>query len=165
MAGLAVVVLPRLDQFAAAEEPLDYVGSDVWTAQDGSFTIALPPKGSSTLRIGGTSGALRVQLEDVERLPRLTDLGDLELGEPIRFVATLGGRLDCRLRLVGPVGTAGVVFVEANSVLGADVEFLVPEPGHWLVWAECAGVEVDAVPPVVQVEPAGSAERIELPVG
>ncbi len=58
-AGVRVVVVPALAQFAVSGDVTELRGGETETDPDGRFTISLAPRGSGELRVGDERGGVR----------------------------------------------------------------------------------------------------------
>ncbi len=132
----------------------DAVGLPVRTGSDGRFRLALPPVGSSGLRIQVDGRTTRVPLPTPP--PALTVLGDVELAPGVVLHVELAGGGQCAVTAIGPMHASGVTVIRGTGD-GAAWRLPLPEPGVWMLRALCAGQEVPVEPALVEI-PAG-AER------
>ena len=163
MAGLPVGLFPALEQMVDAPDPLDYVTRATWTDDTGRFEVALPPRGRVSLRIGESRrGVTRISLVSSDTERGVLDLGDIELSPPVKLVVTLAPELRCPVSVVGPVGVSGVSIVEPVGESQGALVFELPEPGRWMLWAQCGERELSVVPSFVDVAGAGSLAPVFL---
>jgi hypothetical protein len=155
---VAVRLVPDLPVLAAAENPLDYVGGESSTDEDGRFVLALPPRGAAELLIGDpATGVLRQKLRPSDDLMPFSDIGDVELPELLRVVAMLDGRDECHLVATGPIGASGVVVVRAVHRSPGVRDLQLPEQGRWWLSLDCDQREVAVDPSMIDV-PEGTQE-------
>ena len=166
LSGVPVQLFPSPAELAAALDPIDYVAASAQSDAEGRFELALPPRGSGTLRIGGGPiGARRIQLPASDSLPAVTDLGDIHFAAPVRLEITLAPDVQCPVRAAGPLEHSGLSVVEASGAFAAGLVFELPEPGRWVLWAQCDDVELAVLPAVVHVAPTDTVIRIHLRSG
>lgn len=150
--GVHVVVMPDLGVYAASEDVTELRGGEDTTGEDGRFSVALASRGAAEVRIGDLhTGMRRIPLASAETLPRIVNLGTVELAPvpPITFV--LEASDGCDLLLTGPVGRAGMAVITARRTGPAMFEARVGEPGRWMIVAVCARRERAVAPAFIDV--------------
>lgn len=162
-AGVPVVVVPELGQFAASGDVTELRGGEAETDADGRFTISLAPRGSGELRVGDErSGIRRVALGPAESLPDVVELGTIELNSlpPVTFVFEAAGA--CELLIAGPDARAGMSVVRATRLGPAMFRAALPEPGRWHVVAVCGQHERAVLPATIEVRPGAADATVRL---
>lgn len=158
-AGIRIATVPDMAAFATSEDVTELLGGETSTDRDGQFMVALAPRGTIELRIGDeTTGVRRVALGNAESLPRLVDVGTIELGPlpPLTLVLEQSG--GCELLLTGPMERLGLTVQSATRVGPSLYRTALPEPGSWLIAARCAGRPRALIQSIVEV-PAGAGEQ------
>jgi hypothetical protein len=162
VAGVEVLVVPTLGEFAAAADYVDYVAPGSVTNRDGRFLVALPPLGAGELRIGSppATPVVRRTLPAAAELPPFTDLGDIDLGTPVILELIVGDLDGCAFSAAGPIGSTSLTIVEAERLEPGVRRFSLPEPGYWGLGATCARQTVPLDPPAADVRAGGLPLRI-----
>ena len=159
-AGIPVTTVPDLAEFAAADDVTELAGGDTETDTDGRFSVSMPPRGRVELRVGVEStGVRRVVLGSADSLPRLVDVGTIDLSPLPRLTLVLEESSGCELILAGPMGRAGVTIHRATRLGASMYEARLPESGQWLVTATCAGGQSRTVAPQTVDMAEGAGER------
>jgi hypothetical protein len=141
-AGVAVRILPTEKTWTAAEDRLTRLPLRTESGSDGRFRITAAENGDYLVEARtSSSGVARVAVRRSNLSPRVTDLGDFFLPEPIEFVARVPGCGSGTLFLSGPLG--GETSLPALVSFPLDAEgsgtALLPEGGAWTAWATCSG--------------------------
>ena len=140
--GVAVRILPTEKTWTAAEDRLTRLPLRTESGSDGRFRITAPEIGDYLVEARtGSSGVARVAIRRSHLSPRVTDLGDLRLPEPIDFLARVPGCAGGTLFLSGPLGGETSLPALVNFPLDANGSgtALLPEGGSWIAWASCSG--------------------------
>ena len=151
--GARVRFIPDPDAFRAGSDPTDQFAADVTTDADGRFVLSLPPKRAGTLQIIAGDGAIaRVPIPaggdgDVQ-------IGDVTLADKRRVMVRLLDPAPCTLYATGPLGPLGMTMLTATGVVGT-YWFDLPEPGTWILSAECGGTGFSLEPPSINVPSDG----------
>ena len=162
-AGVRVVVVPALAQFAVSGDVTELRGGETETDPDGRFTISLAPRGSGELRVGDErTGVRRVPLGPAESLPEVVQIGTIELNAlpPLTLVFEAAGT--CDLLMTGPDARTGMSVVRASRLGPAMFQAALPEPGRWHVVAVCGRRERAVMPATIDVRPGGPDVTIRL---
>jgi hypothetical protein len=162
-AGVRVVVMPDLAEFASAEDPLTLAGGETQTDHDGRFRVALPARGHTELRIGGEADGLRrVTIGPAESARGAIDVGTIDLSRLPPISLVLEASDGCELLLTGPASRAGMTMVRARRVGASVFEAGLPEPGRWFVVATCARTERSVIPAFIDATgvPDGVSVRL-----
>jgi hypothetical protein len=162
-AGVRVVFVPALAQFATAGDVTELRGGEAETDHDGRFTISLAPRGSGELRVGDErAGVRRVPLGPAESLPEVVQVGTIELDAlpPLTLVFEAAGA--CSLLLTGPDARSGMSVIRASRLGPAMFQAAVPEPGRWHVVAVCGPRERAVMPATIDVVPGRPDVTIRL---
>ncbi len=160
---VAVVFVPDLAAFAAAEDPTELRGGETETDADGRFRVFAPIAGTGELRIGSAPGPIkRVPVSAAEALPSVTQLGDIELddGRAVTIVFEEAG--ECQPMLTGPVGRTGLTVVRTTRSGPATFTATLPEPGRWNIVALCGARERSVVPSTIDVQSGSSDAPVVL---
>jgi hypothetical protein len=162
-AGVHVVVMPDLGVYAASEDVTELRGGEDTTGEDGHFSVGLASRGAAEVRIGDVhTGIRRISVGAAETLPRIVDLGTIELAPVPPVTLVLEASDGCDLLLTGPAGRAGMAVISARRIGPAMFEARVSEPGRWMVVAVCARRERAVVPAFVDVPAAARDMSIRL---
>jgi len=153
--GARVRFVPNVQTLIAALDIRDSAAVTVQSDEEGRFSLALPPATDGTVQVIGLDG-------NTTRLPPLPphvtadiEFGDISLPDHRRLVVRLSTTAECVLNAVGPTGSLGVSIV-AESAASANLHwFDLPEPGQWMLEADCGGRTVALVPPIVLVPAEG----------
>lgn len=140
--GVAVRILPTEKTWTAAEDRLTRLPLRTESGSDGRFRITAAENGDYLVEARtGSSGVARVAVRRSHLSPRVTDLGDLRLPEPIDFLARVPGCAGGTLFLSGPLAGETSLPALVNVALDADGSgtALLPEGGSWIAWATCSG--------------------------
>jgi hypothetical protein len=152
--------VPDADAWASSIDPASHVTIDVLSDDAGRFSLPLPAIARGVLQFIAPDGtSARVALSSSTATADM-ELGDVALGALRPVTVRLTGRLDCHLMAVGPVGSLGVTMVRATGGAGLHW-FDLPEPGTWLLNAECAGRNYAIEPPAMTVAPDGPPRTID----
>jgi hypothetical protein len=159
--GVGVISVPDAAVFASAIDLTELKGGDARTGADGRFAVIIAPAGGGELRIGG--GAHPVKRIPLPRSPPGDlDVGDVDLGQPIRLVVRLDRDLGCDLRAAGPVGRTGMQLIQGTRTAGGVFDVAIPEEGVWEISLRCGENSRSVSPSLVQVR--STDERRELSV-
>jgi hypothetical protein len=162
-AGVRVVIVPDLAQFAAAGDLTEMRGGDGESNEDGRFAVSLAARGSSELRIGDErAGVRRVPLGPAESLSGVIDIGDVELGALAVVTFVLEGNTACDILLTGPAGRTGMSVLRSSRLGPALSQAVVPEPGRWHVTAVCGSRERAVVPASIDVSTSARDITVRL---
>ncbi len=140
--GVAVRILPTGKTWTAAEDRLTRLPLRTESGSDGRFRITAAGNGDYLVEARtGSSGVARAAVRRSDLSPRVTDLGDLRLPEPIEFLARVPGCAGGTLFLSGPLAGETSLPALVNVALEADGSgtALLPEGGSWIAWATCSG--------------------------
>jgi hypothetical protein len=149
-ASALIRFVPDADAFAASVDPRDHVTQEVRTANDGTFSLPLPPKHAGAIQIVLDDGSVaRVVLTSA---PIKTEraLGDIAVPDGAHLTVRVLDSAGCGVVAVGPLGMLGLTTVRAASVSGV-YELDLPEAGVWSLAAECGRAVIGIEPPVVVV--------------
>jgi hypothetical protein len=159
-----VVVRFRPDALAwrASTDPAAHLTLDASTDDAGRFVLVLPPSADGSVQFTATDGAsTRI------RLPAASAKGDIALGDVVLqspiAVEVQTDAADCTLAAVGPAGVAGFAIVRAQDA-GVVHALQLPEPGLWLIQAECGGVQRRVSPSAVDVSAKGELSTTSVHV-
>ena len=159
LAGAALRILPTEKTWTAADDRVTRLPLTSESGTDGRFRISAPENGDYLVEARTeSSGVARVAVRRSNLSPRLTDLGDLRLPQPIEFNARVPGCASGTLFLSGPLG--GETSLPALSGFRLDPEgsgsVRLPEGGAWTAWASCSG-RVEWIEPAYLPDAAGLA--------
>lgn len=162
-AGVRVSTAPDLMEFAAADDVTELFGGQTATDRDGRFTLSLPPRGTVELRVGGDgTGVRRVTLGAAGALPRVVDVGTIDLSPLPRLTLVLEESSGCELLLIGPIGRTGLTIYAATRLGASMFEARLPEPGTWSITARCAGQSRALVPLSVTMDDGAGEQTVQL---
>ena len=161
--GVSVRVVPDLAAYRDALDPIDVVAPAAVSDMNGRFDLVLPSRGRGEVLFGLAGAAnRRWPFGDVERLPPVTDLGDVALPSPVIVRVYLTGG-PCDLRAAGPIGTLGTTMVTAiREPPGPLYRFELPEAGFWWLDATCDDRPAELHPPVLQIDQNGTPQLVEV---
>ena len=151
--GARVRFVPDPDVFRFGTDPTALFTSDVATDADGRFVLPLPPRRAGMLQfIAGDGAVTRVTIPpagdgDVE-------VGDVTIPDRRRVMVRLLDPVACTLFATGPLGPPGMAVLTATGVAGT-YWFDLPEPGTWLLSAECDRRGFSLEPPSIALRPDG----------
>jgi hypothetical protein len=140
--AVAVRILPTQKTWESAEDRLTRLPLQTESGTDGRFRITAAEDGDYLVEARTrSSGVARVAVRRSNLSPRVTDLGDLRLPEPVEFVARVAGCVSGTVFLSGPLGGETSLPALVNFPLGTDGSgpVLLPEGGSWTAWATCSG--------------------------
>jgi len=165
--GARVRFVPDPDAFRTGRDPTDQFAADVTTDADGRFVLSLPPKRAGTLQIIASDGAIaRATIPSGEDGD--VQVGDMTLADKRRVMVRLLDPARCTLYATGPLGPLGMTMLTATGVVGTYWLDL-PEPGTWILSAECGGTGFSLEPPSITVTSDGPdpvvAARLVRPDG
>ena len=153
--GARVRFVPNVQTLAAAVDVRDAASIEQQTGDDGRFGLALPPTTEGVIQaIGPDGNTARVPLAS-PRIRSDIDLGDIRLPRHRRLTVRLDAAAPCVLNAVGPLGSLGVSMVSESASSSNLHWFDLPEPGQWMLDADCGGRAVPIVPSVVSIPAEG----------
>ncbi len=150
LAAASVEIPPDHMAYLQGGDPFDVVAPATVTASDGRFELALPARGGSEVLIRSDDRSARYALPAIAA-GGLLSLGDLNLPTSIVVAVVYTGDERCVLRAAGPFGRSGVHVIEAEVLAPARRRLLLPEPGQWVLRADCGGQEARVQPAVMDV--------------
>ena len=161
--GVSVRVVPDHTTYRDALDPIDVVAPATVTNVNGRFDLVLPSRGQGEVLLGHPGAAnRRWPYADAERLPPVTDLGDLALPAPVTVRVYLSGG-PCDLRAAGPIGTLGTTMITATREPPRPIyRFELPEPGFWWLDATYQDRPAALQPPVLRIDRNSAPELVEL---
>ena len=156
--------VPNVETLAAAVDVRDTASIEVQTDDEGRFRLALPPSTIGTVQVIGPDGnAARVPLLETRGTVDI-DVGDISLPNHRRLTVRLDTAVACVLTAVGPLGSLGVSMITESAVSSNLHWFDLPEPGQWMLDADCGGRSVPLVPSVVSIPAEGADVRFDARV-
>jgi len=163
LSSVDVISLPDPQTYAQAADLTDVKGGDGRTGTDGRFIVSLAPGGGGEVRIGGGSYPIRRFPLPPTPVP-VVDLGDIDLGSPIRVTIVLDRDPGCDIRAAGPVGRSGLQVIGGTRSGPGLFTIAFPEEGTWLVHLLCGQDEHALVPPVVPITQANAGKEIRMAI-
>jgi hypothetical protein len=148
--GASVRVVPTLEQYGSAKEPLKLLPLETRSEVDGRFQIAVPTAGHFMLEArSNETGTARRDL-NVTELSSPTDLGDILLPALTEFSAQVPGCNGGTFELLGPVlGPTSLPSRLSFPIEQGRAVVRLPEGGMWLASAICVGVKRTLEPMVL----------------
>jgi hypothetical protein len=147
--GALVRIVPGIETWTRASDRLAPLPLETTSADGGRFSIVAPDAGDFLLEVRGVAGGLaRLAVRRSPLSPRVTDLGDVRLSEPldltVRVARCSGGALSMSGPLGGETSLPSVVSAPLDAAGAASVRL--PEGGAWAAWASCGGSNVTLDP-------------------
>lgn len=161
--GALVQALPSIDAVSAARNPAALGSAAGRSDQAGRFEVIAPDEGRVVLSVAGDGAAFRAELGEAAALPQVTDVGEINLDDPVEVELLLELPAGCELRAAGPMGTAGLTAIRATRASPSRWILRPPHAGRWLVAGVCAGQEIALEPALITV-PLARAGPILLKV-
>jgi hypothetical protein len=146
-----VRIVPTADAWTTSPDRVRKLPLQTKSGSDGRFRIATPEAGDFLVEVRGPAGGVaRTPVRHTDFSPRVTDLGDLRLVDPIEFTARVTGCDGGWLTFSGPLGGETPLPDVSRFRLGSSGAAAVQlaEPGAWMAWATCSG-ENERVEPSV----------------
>jgi hypothetical protein len=160
--GVVVRFVPDASAWRDSRDPAAHLTLDTSTDDSGRFALTLPPAAAGAVQLTAPEGATkRIPLPNIPNVSEIV-LGDVVL-EDLILVELQTDVPDCVVSAVGPAGVAGFSIVRARSV-GIVHSLQLPEPGQWLMQAECGGVQRRVSPRALEVSSKGELSTYYLRV-
>jgi hypothetical protein len=155
--------MPDADAFAASRDPMEHIALEVRTLDDGTFSLALPPKHVGIVQVVlDDGGRVRVAISNLQTKGDIP-LGDISVPDNTHLAVRLIDGNGCGVVAIGPLGTLGLAMVRAASVTDVyDLEL--PEAGSWSLAAECGQRRYEIDPPIVVVPANRAATAVDARV-
>jgi hypothetical protein len=161
LAAARVRFIPDVTAWMASVDPRDHLVEEASTAEDGRFTLPLPPEKAGMLQvIGPDGGSARVGLLGRERNGTIA-VGDIAISATHRVVLRLNDGADCRMSAAGPGDRLGITVVYAVRT-GMLHVFELPESGMWWMNAECSGRTYSVNPSMIATTSKGSEAPVDV---
>jgi hypothetical protein len=142
--GARISVALDVSASLTSGDPFETVVPEVTGGPDGRFELALP-RGAVEIRATIGNQTVRRPLP-VHADGMRVDLGDIDVASGITVTVAYTGDEACNLAAAGPFGRSGLSVVNA-TVLGVGArQFVLPEPGTWVLTATCGSHELPVEP-------------------
>jgi hypothetical protein len=153
--------VPNVETFTAGIDPRLSIVEETTTADDGRFSLALPPDSLGAIQILAPDGAsTRVPILGATRAKEIA-LGTISLPDRRVLAVRLLDPAACTLTAVGPLQYLGLTVIQANE-LGGLHWFDIPESGQWALTAVCSEVSYPLLPAVVVVPASGPDTYLDV---
>jgi len=149
--GASLRFVPDADALVASLNPMDLVGAETRTADDGTFALALPPVHVGTVLVALDDGSrARIAVSAAQTRGDIA-LGDIPVPDGSHLTVRLLDGLGCGVVALGPLSGLGLAMVRATSE-STVYELDLPEAGPWNLNAECREGTFGIDPPIVVVQ-------------
>jgi hypothetical protein len=161
VASARVRFVPNVETFTAGVDPRLSIVEETTTAQDGSFSLALPPQSVGAIQVLAPDGvSARVPILGTTRTKEIA-LGTISLPDRRVLALRLLDPAPCALTAVGPLQYLGLTAVQASEMGGLHW-FDIPEAGEWALTALCSDVSYPLLPGVVAVPASGPDTYLDV---
>jgi hypothetical protein len=147
--GALVRIVPGIETWKGASDRLARLPLETTSADGGRFSIVTPDAGDFLLEVRGVAGGLaRLPIRRSPLSPRVIDLGDVRLPEPLELTVRVARCSSGALSMSGPLGgeTSLPSVVRAPLDAAGAASLRLPEGGAWAAWASCGGSNVTLDP-------------------
>ena len=161
VSGARVRLIPDPHDIAV-RDIRDLAAPVITTGEDGRFAFPLPPAVSGVLQVLGPGGTSARASLPGQASGGDNDIGDITLPDSRRVAIRLIDGGACTLGAAGPLGALGIATVTESATAGIVHWLDLPEPGEWLLDADCGGSRPALTPNVVVVDEAGTPSVVDV---
>ena len=165
--GLAVEAarvrfVPDVAAFSRSTDPGEHVAADTRSDGQGQFTLPLPPVRAGIVQVSVPDGpVVRVPLPAASG-SRDVALGDILMPDTRTTILRLLDPRVCAFTAAGPIGQLGLMLVHAKPMSIGVFQLALPEPGTWVLDAECGGRGIGVEPSLLIVPAAGPDVTVDV---
>jgi hypothetical protein len=161
VAGARIRFVPDVTALLSSADATTLIAEERTTGIDGRFSFQLPPVTAGSIQIIGSDGtSTRIAVSRPDASGEI-DMGDIALPDHRSLTARVMNSDGCVLAATGPLNGLGLTTVRA-SVSGVLHIFDIPEPGQWVLDADCGGRSRDVEPVLVEIAATGPPVTIDV---
>jgi hypothetical protein len=161
VAGARIRFVPDVTALLSSADATTLIAEERTTGIDGRFSFQLPPVTAGSIQIIGSDGtSTRIAVSRPDASGEI-DMGDIALPDHRSLTARVMNSNGCVLTATGPLNGLGLTTIRA-SVSGVLHIFDIPEPGQWVLDADCGGRSRDVEPVLVEIAATGPPVTIDV---